>query len=139
MYGPDDRKGTLVDECINVFSEDGSLRLGACEQKWNYLYISDFTDLIFEMIQKGCKSGIYNVGGEETEILKKFVLTIKQLCGNKGEVSFDGKASNPEGSPNLMPNIGRIKAEVGWQPRVTFELGIEEILRRKKENEVICS
>ena len=40
-YGPGDHLWTLVESCLDAFLNNKEMSLGACTQKWNFLYIDD--------------------------------------------------------------------------------------------------
>ena len=51
VYGSNDRPNTLIDSCIKTFCEGGTVFLGDCLHFWNYLYIEDFTYILYEFVK----------------------------------------------------------------------------------------
>lgn len=131
VYGDNDRTGTLIDSCINYFNSGKELVLGPCAQRWNYLYIDDFAKAVCALIDSHCDSGIYNVAGNDTRILKSFVEAIYELSDHSGSYILGDNVSNPEGSPNLEPDISKIIRQTGWHPEIDFNRGIEYIMKKK--------
>ncbi len=127
VYGADDRPGTLVDLCVRGFNSGKAVRLGPCSQMWNYLYINDFAEIIKRIVEIGSE-GTYNVAGDDSRILRDYVKEIYELSNKSGSVSFEMEASNPEGSPSLAPDIGRLKGLIGPMEYTSFKNGIKEIM-----------
>lgn len=131
VYGENDRAGTLIDSCINHFNSGKELIVGPCAQKWNFLYIDDFVEAVRALIDSDCDSGIYNVAGNDTRILKSFVEEIYELSNHSGSYIFGDYAANPEGSPNLQPDISKIIRQTGWHPEIEFNKGIKYIMKKR--------
>lgn len=128
VYGTDDRDGTLVKSCVYKFNHGECMKLGPCSQMWNYLHISDFVEAIYGVIEKKLSEGIYNVGGNDTRVLREFVKEIYEVSNKTGAYEFGTTASNPEGSPALNPDISKLIKAVGWSPKISFRQGIEEMM-----------
>lgn len=129
VYGPGDREGTLVDACIRKFNSGEEQVLGPCQQYWNFLYISDFAEAIKALLEHECDTGIYNIAGEHTAILRQYVEQIYELSNQSGAYKFGEQINNPEGVPDLNPCIAKIIDSIGWKPQVSFSDGIELMMK----------
>ena len=130
VYGYGDRKGTLIDSCVCKMNQGGIIHLGPCMQQWNYLYISDFVKIIIRLLENNCVTGIYNIASKDTRMLREFVEEIYACSNKKGEFEFDGNATNPEGSPNLIPNVDKMLRIIGEIQFTRFDEGIKEIMEK---------
>lgn len=139
VYGFGDREGTLVDSCIKSFNNGKTLELGPCSQNWNYLYITDFVNIITQLIEIECTTGIYNIASPETRILKDFVKIIYDLSNKTGTYQMQEiPPNNPEGSPELNPSIEKIRKYIGNYKFTRFDDGIKEITNKMEiNNEII--
>ena len=130
VYGPGDHPWSLVSTCVRTFLEGGHMELGECTQKWNFLYIDDMAEAILALLfNREETRGVYNIAGDDTRILREFVEEIYGVCGKKGSFSYGKRGPNAEGPASLIPDISKIKAATGWEPRTVFRDGIEEIRR----------
>ena len=84
VYGYGDRPNTLVDYCIKSFLIGATANLGCCLQKWNYLYVDDFAEIIEKLITADVKTRIINIASPDTKIMREFVKQIYEVikCGN---------------------------------------------------------
>lgn len=129
VYGPGDRGGTLVNSCIKKFNTGEFMMLGPCIQKWNFLYIKDFVHIMLNFLKNDCESAIYNIASYDTRILKEFVLEIYEASNKTGSYEFGDVLQNPEGSPSLDPDVGRMLAVTGDIELTSFKSGIEETMK----------
>lgn len=138
VYGYGDRDGTLVDSCIKAFNNNKTIELGPCSQNWNYLYITDFVNILLMLIERECPTGTYNIASPETRVLKDFVKIIYDISNKTGTYIFEEKnADNPEGSPELNPSIAKLKNYIGDYKFISFNKGIKELTNISDENESI--
>ncbi len=155
VYGPGDHPWSLVNTCLQTFQENGRMELGGCGQMWNYLYIDDLAEGIkalafcdgpvgFTGLKTGSaepENGIYNLAGPEaaTRPLKDYVEDIRRYCGGKGVCAYGQLPPNAEGRAQLMPDTAKIRAVVGWTPKISFEEGIRRMIETDRRTHcIVC-
>lgn len=139
IYGPGDHPWSLVESCLDAFLRDEAISLGECTQLWNFLYIDDLVAALFALLDLNCGiEGVccVNIAGDEpaTRPLRDYVEELYRLCGSKGSFHYGSRLHNAEGPANLIPDIRRIKAMTGWEPKISFEDGIIRMLKIRTEN-----
>ncbi|MCM1244876.1 MAG: NAD(P)-dependent oxidoreductase [Roseburia sp.] len=135
VYGFGDHPWSLVQTCLKTFLEGGHIDLGACTQKWNFLYIDDLAEgLMALMFCSGLlrEDGIYNVAGTESQTipLRGYVEEMYRLCGEKGSYEYGKRPPNAEGLVNLIPDTTRIRTDTGWVPKISFDEGIRRMIEK---------
>lgn len=137
-YGPGDHPWSLAASAVRTFLTGGEMRLGACDQKWNFLYIEDLARAVArlalcgEALNTSGESGhIYNLAGapEDTRVLREFVEEIYELCGRKGSRVYGVRPPNAEGVVSLDPDIEKVCRVTGWKPKVRFAEGIRRMIQ----------
>lgn len=129
VYGPGDHPWSLVNSCLRTFSSGGRMDLGECTQKWNFLYIDDMARAMTELLKSPkLESGIYNVAGEDTRVLREFVEEMHACCGKKGSYEYGKRPPNAEGPASLLPDVRKLEKAVGWKPEVPFQEGIRRTM-----------
>lgn len=136
VYGTGDHPWSLVSSCLDTFLAEGHIDLGVCTQMWNYLYLDDFAEGMTRLLlHKGrlAEDGLYNLAGSssQTRPLREFVEEMHDLCGGKGSFSYGKLPPNAEGPANLIPDITRMKKEIGWYPKTGFAEGITQMLKNR--------
>ncbi len=136
IYGPGDHPWSLVNTCLDTFLKGETMKLSACTQQWNFLYIDDLVKgLLALAFCRGRVEGTYNLaaGPEETRPLKEYVEQMYRLCGSRGDYVYGKLPPNAEGYVNLIPDISRIRERTGWKPEISFEEGIRRMTEKKRE------
>lgn len=128
VYGPGDHPWSLVSSCVDTFLKGGHMEFGACTQLWNYLYIKDAVRAITGLLLAKSPSGVYNVAGNDTRPLREFIGEIHRLCGGRGTFEYGKRPPNAEGVVSLKPDTGKLYRTANFQPRISFEEGIREMI-----------
>ncbi|THB79754.1 MAG: dTDP-glucose 4,6-dehydratase [Desulfobulbaceae bacterium] len=109
----------------------------------DWLYVEDHCEAILEVIEKGTTGRSYNIGGNNEKQNIEVVHTICDLLDSKV-----GQLPNQQPRRSLVRYVtdrlghdrryaidaSRIKNELGWQPRMSFEKGIEQTIDWYLEN-----
>ena len=95
---------------------------------WNYLYIKDAVRAITGLLLAKSPSGVYNVAGNDTRPLQEFIGEIHRLCGGRGTFEYGKRPPNAEGVVSLNPDTGKLYRAANFQPRISFEEGIREMI-----------
>ena len=125
VYGPGDHP---LSSCVDTFLKGGHMEFGACTQLWNYLYIKDAVRAITGLLLAKSPSGVYNVAGNDTRPLREFIGEIHRLCGGRGTFEYGKRPPNAEGVVSLNPDTGKLYRAANFQPRISFEEGIREMI-----------
>ena len=128
VYGPGDHPWSLVSSCVDTFLKGGHMEFGACTRLSNYLYIKDAVRAITGLLLAKSPSGVYNVAGNDTRPLREFIGEIHRLCGGRGTFEYGKRPPNAEGVVSLNPDTGKLYRAANFQPRISFEEGIREMI-----------
>lgn len=100
----------------------------------DWLYVTDHCQAIIEVLEKGRSGRTYNIGGNNEKTNLEVVTLICDLLDAKIGLLPDGSSRNSL-ITFVADRLGhdrryaidstRLKDEIGWQPSVTFEQGIE--------------
>jgi UDP-glucose 4-epimerase len=128
-YGPMDTATHMLPTLIETLLRRERPALTACEQQWDYLYIEDAAEALYQAVMTQAvmtpaPSGIFNLSSGSATSLLNVVTRVRDLIDPTlplgiGEVPYrDGQVMHLEGS------IERLSAATGWQPRVSLEEGL---------------
>lgn len=128
VYGEYDYENTLIMSCINKMSKNEDIELSDCEQKWDYLYVKDAASALMMFGLQGCSCGEYNVANGNAEILKNYVIKIKEIMKSESNLKFGAICNYARNKAFMEPSIKKIMREISWKPETSFEDGINNIL-----------
>ncbi|MEX1104284.1 MAG: GDP-mannose 4,6-dehydratase, partial [Dehalococcoidia bacterium] len=94
---------------------------GDGEQKKDYIYVGDMARANILALEKG-SGGVYNVGTGEGITVNQIWKTLNDATGNTVEAVHG--PPRPGDVRNFWLDCTKAKAELGWEPQVTFEEGV---------------
>ena len=109
----------------------------------DWLYVDDHVQALYSIAREGKASQTYNVGGEAERTNLEVVKTICDLLQKKAPLDdnfrYDSLISFVEDRPGhdyrYSINPKKIKTELGWAPKESFETGMEKTVNWYLENE----
>ncbi|HEY9784344.1 MAG TPA: dTDP-glucose 4,6-dehydratase [Candidatus Obscuribacterales bacterium] len=133
-YGPYQHPEKLIPLFIANALENKSVPVygdGLNVRDW--LHVEDHCDAIDLVLHKGKPGEVYNVGGNnEWPNINIAKLILKEL--GKGEELIQYVEDRPGHDRRYAIDASKIKKELGWAPKHTFDQGIKETIRWYKEN-----
>lgn len=134
-YGVGDHDGTLISSVVGAFLRNEHIVLSSCEQKWNFIYITDCAKAIADLVSciftlpedADDEDHVFNIASEDTRYLSEFVIRARDIIGH-GSYEFTEPMQSEEGVPYLNPDITKLKRVTGFIPQTTFDQGIENLV-----------
>jgi UDP-glucose 4-epimerase len=94
--------------------------VGDGTQKRDFIYVTDVAASFVTAAETAMNGQVWNIGSDNPQSVNRLV----ELLG--GEVQFIPKRP---GEPDItFADISKIKRELGWKPKVTFEEGVAKVL-----------
>lgn len=127
-YGPYQHTEKLIPLMITNCKANKKLPLyGDGMQVRDWLYVEDHCSAIDTVLHKGKIGEVYNIGGNNEKANREIVkLVIDRL--NKSEELIEYVADRPGHDRRYAIDNSKITRELGWQPKYTFEEGIEKTI-----------
>ena len=131
LYGSYPRHGSFIYWVIQqMVKQDGTVTLSGTSTKRDFLYISDFMDLINAIL---CKfpSGynVYNVGYGQSYTLTEVVQIIAKLLKKEISIRYDNEMRPGDVTDMIADNSKVIKA-FDWRPSTSLHKGLEYTLEQ---------
>jgi GDP-L-fucose synthase len=86
-----------------------------------FLHTDDFADACLFLMSTYNSSDIINVGPGEDLSIMDLALTMKQVVGYEGQISWD--TSKPDGTPRKLLDVSKIN-ELGWKHAIELKDGL---------------
>lgn len=107
------------DEKVPLYGDGSNIR--------DWLYVEDHCDAIWEVFTRAEKWSIYNVGGNNEYTNLEITKILLSAMGKTEElISF--VPDRPWHDRRYAIDVTKIKMELGWEPKVKFEEGIERTI-----------
>jgi UDP-glucuronate decarboxylase len=138
-YGPrlDPDDGRVISNYIKQALQGRPLTVfGDGSQTRSFQYVSDLVRAMFlVMFSPKAKAGcVYNTGNPGEFTMMEAAHLVKRLTGTSSPIVH---LPLPKDDPSRRrPDIGRIKKDLGWSPKVKFEEGLKKTIDWYRMNEI---
>jgi dTDP-glucose 4,6-dehydratase len=134
-YGPRQYPEKLIPLMIlNALHGDRLPVYGDGRNVRNWLYVDDFCRAIHTVLLEGAPGEAYNAGGpdemENIEVLER----ILELSG-RDESLIEYVTDRPGHDRRYSLSSEKLRSQLGWEPEVRFEDGLERTVRWYRDNE----
>ncbi len=123
VYGPRENDPTLLGYVARTLREGKTPEISACENMWDFLYITDFTKAMRLLAENPEAEGVYHVASGDARKLKEFVELERDLIRPWAELNFGARKADEKRTFWLEPDVSRIE-KLGFQCEVPFAQGI---------------
>lgn len=113
--------GAMFGTFLTQIANDKAVTIvGDGEQKRDFIHVSDVVKAFIKASYSD-RNGIYNVGSGKPESINH----IADLLGVKERIYLPKRPGEPD---ITCADISKIKSELGWEPKISIEEGIKELL-----------
>ena len=142
-YGPYQFPEKLIPLFINNIRKGKPLPVyGRGENVRDWLYVEDHARAIDIIFHKGKVAETYNIGGfnewKNIDLIKVMIKTVDRILGNPeghslGLITY--VTDRPGHDARYAIDSSKLRKELGWEPSLQFEEGIEKTVRWYLDNE----
>lgn len=100
----------------------------------DWLHVEDHCQAIDLVLHKGRNGEVYNVGGNNERTNIEIVKTILKYL-NKSESLIRFVTDRPGHDRRYAIDATKLREELGWEPKYTFETGIKETIKWYQDNQ----
>ena len=142
-YGPYQFPEKLIPLFINNIRHRRPLPVyGRGENVRDWLFVEDHARAIDLIFHKGRAAETYNIGGfnewKNIDLIKVIIKTVDRLLGNPEGQSLDlitYVTDRPGHDMRYAIDSRKLQSELGWEPSLQFEEGIEKTVRWYLDNQ----
>lgn len=119
------------------YPEEPFIIWGSGKQSRAFVHVKDVVNALILILEKGLSESPIQIGPDFSTTIKDIAELIIRTSGKDIEIQYD--LDKPEGDKGRCANYAKAKNILGWEPKVTFEIGLKEmynwILQDIKRNE----
>jgi dTDP-glucose 4,6-dehydratase len=101
----------------------------------DWLYVEDHCDAIWTVLNKGTPGEVYNVGGNNELNNRTLTETILREMGKNWDQSVQYVKDRPGHDRRYAIDAGKMRRELGWEPKHRFAAAIRSTIEWYKTNE----
>lgn len=95
---------------------------GTGNVKREFLYVDDFADAIFFLLEDYDKPEFLNIGTGDDLMIRELAEKLQKVIGYKGQLVFD--TSKPDGMPRKWLDVSKLHA-LGWKHSISLDDGLQ--------------
>jgi nucleoside-diphosphate-sugar epimerase len=123
LYGPYEHPNRLVSSAILSLLEGKRARCTHGRQVRDFMHVDDVASAFVALLDSDIV-GIVNIGSGEPVTIHSLVTRITTMMKAEGRAEFGAVCAAPSDPPVLIPDVGRLRDEVGWAPRFSLNDGL---------------
>jgi UDP-glucose 4-epimerase len=128
LFGEKEGVNWLIPNTLNSIKNNIKLELTPGEQKYSYLYIKDFTEVIYKLIYKNVDSGVYNVSSVISFSIKSIVTQIRNIVNPSFELKFGTLKYRENQSMHIEGDMKKLEDQIGKINFTDFNVAIENTI-----------
>ena len=136
IYGPYDDPLRMIPSVILTLLQGKRPALTLGEQGWDYLYIEDAVEAIWQVAITPEAQGVFNLGSGKAHMIKSIVEQIRDLIDHNLPLGFGEVSYRPNQMMHLQADISRLQHATGWSPQVSLDEGLRRTVEWSRENKV---
>lgn len=134
IYGPNDGAQTMVMSTIAKLKSGETPALTKGEQMWDYLYSGDAARAFYLLGDRGVDGKTYVLGSGQARPLREYIEIIRDVINPNSELGFGLIPYGDRQVMHLCAGISAIEKDTGWEPRISFERGIQMIISEENNS-----
>ncbi len=132
VYGPAGRPDMSLFRFVQWISEGRPVMVfGDGQQSRDFTYVDDIARGTIAALQPA-GYGVFNLGSDQPVVLMDAIRLIEKLLGRPAKLEF--RPRHPADVVATWADITRARADLNWQPQVSTEQGIENLVRWYVDN-----
>lgn len=138
IYGPGDGNHTMVMSSVQQMLSGKVPAYTAGEQEWDYLYVEDAAEALYQIAEKGIDQKIYCLGNGNTRLLKDYIRDIRDVAAPSLEIKFGELPYAQHQVMYLCADLTELQNDTGFTVKTEFKEGMRKTLnwvREKVANE----
>jgi len=125
VYGPRQRPDMALQRIVEALAAGTPFELyGDGSQSRSFTYVADAVAATIAAMERAPAGATYNVGGGEEATMREAIATLERISGHR----LDLRSGPPAAGDvrRTSADVSRIRADLGWAPRVRLEDGLRE-------------
>ncbi len=128
VFGEKEDATWLIPSLIKAMQHQAEMDFTKGDQKYAYLYIKDFAEIIKAILTHKIDSGIYNVSSQDAVPLKTLIEFIKDKVNPSFKLNFGALPYRQHQSMHLEGDISKLISQIGMPRFTEFNLALQKTI-----------
>ena len=128
IYGPGQRPEFLIPTIVDQVAKGADIQVNDLEPRRDYVHLDDLAAALVRTIERPGGHHVVNIGSGISYSVRDIIDTIQATAGTRLPV-VSSEEPRPNEIADVRADIRRARTSLGWEPRVSFAEGIEQLVR----------
>lgn len=128
VFGEKENKNWLIPSVLEKMKHESQMDFTGGEQKYAYLYVKDFSQIIRKLIERKITPGIYNISSNDLRSLKSVIEEIRLLVNPDFNLNFGALPYRPNQPMHVEGDISKLTREIGEISFTNFNVALSLIV-----------
>ena len=128
LFGERENDNWLIPSIIKKMQGGSEMDFTKGDQRYAYLYIKDFMEIVSRVFHMDINSGIYNVSGLEVRTLRSIITTIRDLVKPEFKLNFGAIPYRPHQSMHIEGDMTKLTSQIGQVNFTNFNVALEHTI-----------
>lgn len=128
LFGEKEDKNWLIPSMIQKMKSETEMNFTKGEQKYAYLYVKDFSQIIFKIISQRVPSGIYNISSDEVRSLKSIIEEVRDIVNPQFILNFGALPYRENQSMHIEGDMSKLLGAIGEINFTKFSVALRQTL-----------
>lgn len=128
LFGEKENSNWLIPSLVNSMLKENKMDFTFGEQKYAYMYVKDFAEIIRKVITKSVDSGVYNISSDNNRTIKSLIENIKNYINPEFILNFGALNYRAGQSMHMEGDIKKITSQIGKIKFSNFDVALQHTL-----------
>lgn len=127
LYGPHEHPSRLVSSVIRSLLRGEPALCSSGEQVRDFMHVADVASAFVALLDSEVQ-GPVNIASGEAVAIRDVVERISAKLGHPELLRLGARPTPTEEPPLLLADVRRLKKDLGWQPAISLDRGLDETI-----------
>lgn len=119
--------GQFARRLLEPAADPLTLRVGHLDARRDFVDVRDVARAMIALALEGTPRTVYHVGTGRSHRIGDGLNELIRLSGRAVRLEIDSTLGTPQGPSDSRADIGRIRDEIGWEPRISWEKSLADL------------
>ncbi|WP_394775121.1 NAD-dependent epimerase/dehydratase family protein [Flavobacterium sp.] len=129
VFGEKENTNWLIPSLIKSMLSKSKIDLTLGQQKYAYLYVKDFAEIMAKIVIKDIESGIYNISSNEVRTIKSVMEDIKNIVNPEFILNFGALQYRSGQSMHMEGDMQKVMAQIGKIEFSNYDIALQSTLK----------
>lgn len=129
VFGEKESNNWLIPSLVKSMRESKEMNFTSGEQNYAYLYVNDFSKMVFSLLMSKASPGIYNISSSHVQNLRFLIETIRDKINPDFGLNFGAISQRKDQSMHVEGDISKILSEIGPFQFTDFNVALSNVIK----------